>query len=159
MELSWVEMISPIQLFYNPTTSSYYHPPAFRLYESRIPITNFHNSLRFGCGSTCVLLKNKTDPIHDPFPPGTRVSIQHQNSLVRGTIPKSQFQCQQLQNLPLRHYKTNQTIAPNHQNFQSHPHMSFSLNPVPLSKNCMNTSSKLVGMMFILPRPQKLPSP
>ena len=32
-------------IFYNPIISSYYRPPAFRHDESRLPITNFPNSL------------------------------------------------------------------------------------------------------------------
>ena len=73
-------------IFYNPITSSYYRPPDFRLDESRLPITNFPNFLRFDGGLTCGLIRNKTDHIHEPFPPGTHVSIQHHNTLARGTI-------------------------------------------------------------------------
>ena len=73
-------------IFYNQITSSYYRPPAFRIDESRPPITNFPNPLRFDGGITCGLLRNKTDPIHEPFPPGTRVSIQHKDIPTRGTI-------------------------------------------------------------------------
>ena len=73
-------------IFYNPITSSYYRPPAFRHYEYRLPITNFPNSLRFDGGLSCGLLRNKTEPIHEPFPPGTRVSIQHKDIPTRGTI-------------------------------------------------------------------------
>ena len=60
-------------IFYNPITSSYYHPPDFQLDESRLPITNFPNPIRFDCGLTCGLLQNKTNPICEPLPPGTRV--------------------------------------------------------------------------------------
>ena len=73
-------------IFYNPITSSYYHPPCFRLDESRLPITNFPNSLRFDGGLTCGLLINKTYPIHEPLPSDTRVSIQHDDAPARGTI-------------------------------------------------------------------------
>ena len=73
-------------IFYNPITSSYYHPPDFRLDESRLPITNFPNSLRFYGGLTFGLLRNNNDLIHEPFPPGTCVSIQHDNAPARGTI-------------------------------------------------------------------------
>ena len=73
-------------IFYNPITSSYYRPPDFRINESRLPINNFPNSLRFDGGLTCGLLRNKTDPIHEPFPPGTRVSIQNIDTPARGTI-------------------------------------------------------------------------
>ena len=73
-------------ILYNPITSSYYRPPYFRHDESILPITNFKNSLRFDGGLTCSLLRNKTDPIHELFPPGTRVSIQHNDTPARGTI-------------------------------------------------------------------------
>ena len=73
-------------IFYNPITSSYYCYPAFRLDESRLPITNFPNSLCFDGGLTCGLLRNKTDPIHVPFPPGTCVSINHNDTTTHGTI-------------------------------------------------------------------------
>ena len=73
-------------IFYNPITSSYYRPPDFRLDESRLPITNFPNSLRFDGGLTCSLLRNNTNPMHWPFSPGNRVSIQHNDAPARGTI-------------------------------------------------------------------------
>ena len=73
-------------IFYNPITSSYYHPQDFRLNESRLPITNFPNFLRFDGGLTCGLLRNNTGPIHEPFPPGTRVSIQRSNTPAHVTI-------------------------------------------------------------------------
>ena len=73
-------------IIYNPITSSYYRPPDFRLNESKLPITNFPHSLRFYGGLNCGLLRNKTDPIHEPFLPGTRVSIQHKDIPTCGTI-------------------------------------------------------------------------
>ena len=73
-------------LFYNPITKSYYRPPAFSLDESRLPVTNFPKSIRFDGGLTCGLLRYRTDPINEPFPPGTRVTIEKSGSLVRGTI-------------------------------------------------------------------------
>ena len=73
-------------IFYNPITSSYYRPPAFQIDESRLPITNFHHSLCFDGSLIWGLLRNKTDPIQEPFPPGTRVSIQHNDTPARGTI-------------------------------------------------------------------------
>ena len=73
-------------IFYNPITSSYYSPPAFQLDGSRLPITNFPNFLSFDGGLTCGLLRNKTDPIYEPFPSGIRVPIQHENNLACGTI-------------------------------------------------------------------------
>ena len=73
-------------IFYNPITSFYYHPSAFQLDESRLPITNFPNYLRFDGGLTCGLLINKTYPIHEPLPPDTRVSIQHDDAPAHGAI-------------------------------------------------------------------------
>ena len=73
-------------IFYNPITSSYYRPPDFRLNESRLPITNFTNSFRFDGGLTCGLLINNINPIHESFPQGTRVSIQHDDAPDRSTI-------------------------------------------------------------------------
>ena len=73
-------------IFYNPITSSYYHPHYLWLYESRLPIPKFPNSLRFDEGLTCGLLQNKTDPIRETFPPGNRVSIQYNDALDRGNI-------------------------------------------------------------------------
>lgn len=73
-------------IFYNPISKSYYRPPAYKLDESRLPITNFPKSIKFDGGLTCGLLRYRSQPIHEPFPPGTRVSIQQQDALVRGTI-------------------------------------------------------------------------
>ena len=73
-------------IFYNPTTSSYYRLPSFRLDESRLPITNFPNPLLFDGGFICGLLRNNTDPIHETLPTGTHVSIQHNDTTDCGTI-------------------------------------------------------------------------
>ena len=73
-------------IFYNPITSSYYRPPYFWLDESRLPITNFPHYIIFDGGLTCVLLRNNTDPINEPFPPGTRVSIHHKDIPTCGNI-------------------------------------------------------------------------
>ena len=73
-------------IFYNPFPSSYYFPPGFCLNVSQFPITNFTYSLRFDVCLICGLLENKTDHIYDPFPSGTRVLIQHNDSLFWGTI-------------------------------------------------------------------------
>ncbi|KAL7529373.1 hypothetical protein ACHAXR_004647, partial [Thalassiosira sp. AJA248-18] len=62
-------------VFYNPLTRSYYRPQNFRLDEHRLPITNFPKSIKFDGGLTCGLLRDKTDPVPEPFPPGTRVTI------------------------------------------------------------------------------------
>ena len=49
-------------------------------------ITNFTNYLWFYGGLTWVLLQKNTDPINETFPPGTKLPIKHNKSLVRGTI-------------------------------------------------------------------------
>ena len=64
----------------------FYNPITFRLDKSKIPITNFPNSLIFDGGLTCGLLRNKTKPIHETFPPGTRVSIKRKDIPTCGTI-------------------------------------------------------------------------
>ena len=58
----------------------------FRLDESRPQINNLPNPLYFDGVLTCGLIQDKTDPIHEPFPPGTRMYIQHNDVLDRGTI-------------------------------------------------------------------------
>ncbi|KAL7525881.1 hypothetical protein ACHAXR_001202, partial [Thalassiosira sp. AJA248-18] len=73
-------------VFYNPLTRSYYRPQNFRLDEHRLPVTNFPKSIKFDGGLTCGLLRNKTDPVPEPFPPGTRVTIDVQGVPTRGTI-------------------------------------------------------------------------
>ena len=73
-------------IFYNPITSSYYRPTALLIYELRIPINIFTNSLRFYDALTCGLLRNKTDTIHEPFSTCTCVSIQHDDAPAHGTI-------------------------------------------------------------------------
>ena len=77
--------------FYNPLTKSYYRPPAFKLDEGRLPVTNFPKSLRFDGGLTCGLLRNKTDPTTEPFPPGTRVTTTQGDTSIRGTIQNVPF--------------------------------------------------------------------
>ena len=54
--------------------------------ESLLLITNFIIYLRFDGGLTFGLLQNKTYLIHEPFLPGTCIYIQHNGSLVWGTI-------------------------------------------------------------------------
>ena len=58
--------------------------------------------------------------------------------------------------MPLCPYQPNQMTSSNHQSFQSHLYILFSLTQVSLSKNHMTTSSKIVGMIILLPLPQKI---
>ena len=78
-------------VFYNPITFSYYYPTDFSIDKSRLPITNFPNSLIFDGGLTFGQLINKTDPIYEPFSLGTRVSIHHND------IPT----CDTIKNIPI----------------------------------------------------------
>ena len=71
---------------YSPVTRSYYRPPAFRLDEHRLPITNFPKHIRYDGGLTCGLMRNNNDPVPEPFPPGTRVTLSINDAPVRGTI-------------------------------------------------------------------------
>ncbi|KAL7549847.1 hypothetical protein ACHAWF_013106, partial [Thalassiosira exigua] len=75
-------------VFYNPITKSYYRPQAFRLDESRLPATTFPTSIRYDGGLTCGLFRNRTDPVPEPFPPGTRVNVKRDEAVVRGTIQR-----------------------------------------------------------------------
>ena len=73
-------------IFYNPLTKSYYRPPAFCLDEGRLPATNFP-SLKYDGGLTCGSYRDRTDPVPEPFPPGTRVSIERDGMPTRrGTV-------------------------------------------------------------------------
>ena len=78
-------------IFYNPLTKSYYRPPVFWLDESRLPVTNFPLSIKYDGGLSCALYRNRTDPVSEPFPPGTRVNLNVNGTMARGTI----------QNIPL----------------------------------------------------------
>ena len=67
-------------------TKSYYRPPAFCLDEGRFLATNFP-ALKYDGGLTCRSYRDRTDPIPEPFPPGTRVSIEAQDKPSRrGTV-------------------------------------------------------------------------
>eukprot|EP00956_Cyclotella_meneghiniana_P038057 scaffold148302_cov51-Cyclotella_meneghiniana.AAC.2 len=72
--------------FYNPITRQYYRPAIFKLDEGRLPVTSFPKSLRFDGGLTCGLIRNRSDPSPEPFPPGTRVTITRNNAPQKGTI-------------------------------------------------------------------------
>jgi hypothetical protein len=73
-------------VFYNPITRSYYRPPAFKLDEGRLPVTNFPTSIKYDGGLTCGLYRNRTDPSPEPLPPGTRITIDRNDQSLRGTI-------------------------------------------------------------------------
>ena len=72
--------------FYNPITKSYYSPPVFKLDESRLPITQFPTKITFDRGLVCGLMRYNTDPVPEPFPPGTRVNVMINGVHKRGTI-------------------------------------------------------------------------
>ncbi|KAL7503562.1 hypothetical protein ACHAXN_002711 [Cyclotella atomus] len=90
-------------LFYNPLTKQYYRPPVFKLDEGRLPITSFPKSIRFDGGLTCGPIRNRTDPAPEPFPPGTRVTIDYKGSPMKGTVA----------NVPLPFLSTATTAAGN----------------------------------------------
>jgi hypothetical protein len=83
--VSWDELSNTF-LFYNPVNKQYYRPPISKLDESHLPITTFPKSIRFDGGLTCGLLQHKTDPVPEPFPPGTRISITQDGKVLKGTI-------------------------------------------------------------------------
>jgi hypothetical protein len=72
--------------FYNPVTRKYYSPPVFKLEPSHLPVMLYPKNIRFDGGFVCGPLRNRTDPITEPFPPGTRISLTVNDHQVRGTI-------------------------------------------------------------------------
>ena len=103
-------------IFYNPLTRSYYRPPAFRLDEGRLPVTTYPQSIKYDGGLTCGLFRNRTDPIAEPSPPGTRVNIEIGGTTKQGTtqnipmlaLPLIQTAADSIGNLPA--LSTNSTI-------------------------------------------------
>ena len=74
-------------VFYNPITRCYYRPKVFKLDEGRLPVTNFPKHVKYEGGLTCGLFRNRTDPTPEPFPPGTRVSIDRGGETpLRGSV-------------------------------------------------------------------------
>jgi hypothetical protein len=73
-------------LFYNPITKKYYSPPIFKLDQSHLPVMLYPHHIRFDGGFVCGPLRNRTDPIAEPFPPGTRVFLSKGNDKIKGTI-------------------------------------------------------------------------
>eukprot|EP00956_Cyclotella_meneghiniana_P015762 scaffold24459_cov75-Cyclotella_meneghiniana.AAC.3 len=73
-------------LFYSPVTKQYYRPAIFKLDESRLPISCFPKSIKFDGGLTCGLVRNRTDPTPEPFPPGTRVTLTRESKTIKGTV-------------------------------------------------------------------------
>ena len=72
--------------FYSPVTRQYYRPPAFKLDESRLPVTMFPQHIHYDGGLTCGRLRHNTDPTPEPFPPGTRVTLNRDGISSKGTI-------------------------------------------------------------------------
>jgi hypothetical protein len=77
---------SNTMLFYNPLTKSYYRPQAFSLAESRLPLAHWPTCLCPDGSMTCGLLCHNTNPVPEPFPPGTRITLNRNDRTVHGTI-------------------------------------------------------------------------
>jgi hypothetical protein len=73
-------------LFYNPLTKSYYRPQAWTLDKTRLPITHWPTLIKYDGSLHCGRYSNRTDPIPEPFPPGTRVQLLRDNVPKKGTI-------------------------------------------------------------------------
>jgi hypothetical protein len=73
-------------IFYNPITKKYYSPPVFKLEQSQLPVMLYPKHIRFDGGFVCGPLRNRTDPVAEPFPPGTRISVTVDDKPMRGTI-------------------------------------------------------------------------
>ena len=67
--------------FYNPVIKSYYSPPTFKMDPSALPLTIFPKNVRYDGGLLVGPLRNNTDPVPEPFPPGTRVEIQQTETI------------------------------------------------------------------------------
>ena len=73
-------------IFYNPLTKSYYRPPPFRLDEGRLPVTTFPQFITYDGGLTCGLMCHQSDPVPEPFPPGTRINLVVDGTSTRVTV-------------------------------------------------------------------------
>jgi hypothetical protein len=73
-------------MFYNPITKKYYSPPIFKLDQSHLLVMLYPKHIRFNGGFVCGPLRNRTDPVAAPFPPGTRVFVNNGKDRVKGTI-------------------------------------------------------------------------
>jgi hypothetical protein len=78
-------------VFYNPITRAYYSPPSFKLDPTPLPVTLYPKHVRYDGGFVCGPLRNNSDPVPEPFPPGTRVQLYKDDVKIKGTI----------QNIPL----------------------------------------------------------
>ena len=59
-----------------------------KIAHSCAPITNLPTSIKYDGHLTCSLMRNHTDPFPEPLPPGTHVTITHNNKLPCGTIQR-----------------------------------------------------------------------
>jgi hypothetical protein len=73
-------------LFYNPLTKSYYRPQAWTLDETRLPVTHWPTLIKYDGSLHCGRYSNRTDPIPEPFPPGTRIQLMRDGKPLKGTI-------------------------------------------------------------------------
>jgi hypothetical protein len=73
-------------LFYSPITKKYYSPPVFKLEQSHLPVMLYPKNIRYDGGFVCGPLRNRTDPVTEPFPPGTRVFVTNNDTKLKGTI-------------------------------------------------------------------------
>ena len=145
-------------IFYNSITSSYYRHTDLRINKSRPPITYLPNSLRFDVGLTYGLLRDKTNPIHEPFSTGTRVFIQHNDAQDRGTIENIPIPVSPILKCTASPSTEPSEKNPYHQIHNINPHMLFSWTLVIHSRNHMTTSSRIVEMILHPPSHQAMPS-
>ena len=63
-------------------------PQLSKTAHSCSPVTNLPTSIKYDGHLTCSLMRNHTDPFPEPLPPGTHVTITHNNKLPCGTIQR-----------------------------------------------------------------------
>jgi hypothetical protein len=73
-------------LFYNPLTKSYYRPQAWTLDETRLPISHWPSHIKYDGSLHCGRYHHRTDPLPEPFPPGTRVVLSRNGKDMKGTV-------------------------------------------------------------------------
>lgn len=60
----------------SPVTWLLHSPPVFKLDNATFPNAIYPKLVHYDGGFVCGPLRNHTDPVPEPFPPGTRVHVK-----------------------------------------------------------------------------------